>query len=51
MKKRTQLFLDTSEINTAKIAVEFDGSRFEKSSESRVLKSQMVLPLTEALLR
>jgi len=50
MKKRTQLFLDTSEINTAKIAVEFDGSRFEKSSESRILKSQMVLLLIEALL-
>ena len=50
MKKHTQLFLDTSEINTAKIAVEFDGSRFEKSSESRILKSQMVLLLIEALL-
>ncbi|KKW11159.1 MAG: hypothetical protein UY49_C0007G0015, partial [Microgenomates group bacterium GW2011_GWC1_49_7] len=44
------LFIDTSEINTAKVAVEIDGKRFEKVSESRVMKSQMVLPLIETLL-
>lgn len=42
--------IDTSEINTAKVAVEFDGKRYEKVSESKVLKSQMVLPLIESLL-
>lgn len=44
------LFIDTSEINTAKVAVEFDGKRFEKTSQSRVMRSQMVLPLIEKLL-
>ena len=44
------LFIDTSEIYTAKVAVELNGKRFEKSSESRVMKSQMVLPLIETLL-
>lgn len=51
MKKNTAvLFIDTSGINTAKVAVEIDGKRFEKVSESRVMKSQMVLPLIESLL-
>ncbi|SRR5258706_11963014 len=45
------LFIDTSEIYTAKIAIEIDGRRFEKVSEPKVLKSQMVLPLIEELLR
>jgi len=44
------LFIDTSAINTAKIALEIDGKRFEKTSESRVLKSQMVLPMIEDIL-
>ena len=50
MKKHIYLFLDTSAVNTASVAVEIGGKRFEKSSESRVLKSQMVLPLIESLL-
>jgi tRNA threonylcarbamoyladenosine biosynthesis protein TsaB len=45
------LFIDTSAINTAKIAVEIDGKRFEKTSESKVLKSQMVLPMIEEILK
>lgn len=45
------LYIDTSAINTAKIAVEIDGKRFEKISESKIMKSQMVLPLIEDLLR
>ena len=44
------LFIDTSEIYTAKVALEIDGKRFEKISDSKVLKSQMVLPLIETLL-
>lgn len=51
MKKTIILSIDTSEINTAKVAVRLDGKRFEKTSESRVMKSQMVLPLIETLLR
>ena len=50
MKKKVILIIDTSAINTAKVAVSVDGKRFEKSSESRVMKSQMVLPLIEAVL-
>ena len=44
------LFIDTSEINTAKVALEIDGKRFEKTSESKRVKSQMVLPLIEQIL-
>jgi tRNA threonylcarbamoyladenosine biosynthesis protein TsaB len=44
------LYIDTSEIDTAKIALEIGGVRFEKSSESRVMKSQMILPLIEEIL-
>jgi len=51
MKHKMLLFLDTSKINTATVAVEFDGKKFEKTSESRVMKSQMVLPLIESLLK
>jgi tRNA threonylcarbamoyladenosine biosynthesis protein TsaB len=45
-----KLFIDTSAINTAKVAVEIDGKRFEKISESKVMKSQMVLPIIEEIL-
>ncbi len=44
------LFIDTSAVNTASIALETDGKRFEKTSESKVLKSQMVLPMIEDML-
>jgi len=44
------LFIDTSAINTAKVAVSIDGKRFEKTSESKILKSQMVLPMIEEIL-
>ncbi len=44
------LSIDTSQIYTANVAVTIDGKRFEKISDSKVLKSQMVLPLVEALL-
>jgi len=48
---KTILFIDTSEIYTAKVAVEIDGKRHEKISESKVLKSQMVLPMIEEILK
>lgn len=37
-------------MNTAKIALEIDGKRYEKISESKILKSQMVLPMIEQIL-
>lgn len=50
MNNNIVLCIDTSEINTAKAAVEIDGKRFEKTSKSRIMKSQMILPLIESLL-
>ncbi len=44
------LFIDTSAINTAKISLDIDGKRFEKTSKSKIMKSQMVLPMIEELL-
>lgn len=44
------VFIDTSHQDTASVAVEISGKRYEKSSQSRVLKAQMVLPLIETLL-
>lgn len=44
------LDLDTSQINTAKVALEINGKRFEKVSESKVLKSQTTLPMIEEIL-
>jgi tRNA threonylcarbamoyladenosine biosynthesis protein TsaB len=44
------LLIDTSAINTAHIALEVNGKRYEKTSESKILKSQMVLPMIEELL-
>jgi tRNA threonylcarbamoyladenosine biosynthesis protein TsaB len=48
---KTVLFIDTSAIDTAKVAVETGGLRHEKLSESRVMKSQMILPLIEDIMR
>ena len=50
MKPEVTLYIDTSEINTAKVGVETGGKRFEKSFASRRLKSQTVLPLIESML-
>ncbi len=44
------LFIDTSAINTAHITLEIDGKRYEKVRESKVMKSQMVLPMIEEIL-
>jgi tRNA threonylcarbamoyladenosine biosynthesis protein TsaB len=45
------LFIDTSAVNTAVIALEINGKRFEKTSDSKILKSQMVLPMIEEILQ
>lgn len=42
-----KLFIDTSQVNFVKVAAD----QFEKTSQSRIVKSQMVLPLVEELLR
>ena len=44
------LFIDTSDQDTASVAVAINRKRYEKSSRSRVMKAQMVLPLIETLL-
>ncbi|MBI5449545.1 hypothetical protein HY948_04500 [Candidatus Gottesmanbacteria bacterium] len=44
------IFIDTSDQDTAKVALQIGRKRYEKSSQSRVMKAQMVLPLIEALL-
>lgn len=51
MKQNIILFIDTSDQDTAKVSIEIEGKRYEKASQSRVMKAQMVLPLIEALLR
>ena len=50
MNKSVVLHIDTSDMDTAKVAVVVGGERFEKTSQSRLLRSQMVLPLIETLL-
>lgn len=50
MKKGVTLFIDTSDQDTARVSVEVRDKRHEKTSQSRVMKAQMVLPLIEALL-
>ena len=49
-KKQIILFIDTSNQDTASVAVEVHGTRYEKTSKSRIMKAQMVLPLIEELL-
>jgi tRNA threonylcarbamoyladenosine biosynthesis protein TsaB len=44
------LFIDTSRTEETRVAIVLDGKRFEKSSNSRQLKSQTVLPLVQELL-
>ncbi len=46
-----RLFLDTTDSNTARVVLECEGKRFEKAAQSPNMKSQMVLPLIEALLQ
>ncbi len=44
------LRIDTSAINTAHITLDVNGKWYEKTSESKILKSQMVLPMIEEIL-
>jgi tRNA threonylcarbamoyladenosine biosynthesis protein TsaB len=44
------LYIDTSAVDTTVVRVMCDGKSFEKSRQSRILKSQTVLPLIEELL-
>lgn len=44
------LYIDTSQMDTARVAIEYNEKKYEKVSTSREHKSQMVLPLVEALL-
>ena len=44
------LCIDTSAVNTAKLVLTIGTDRFEKTRESRILKSQTVLPLIEEIL-
>lgn len=50
MKRSITLFIDTSEMYIAKVALEIDGERHEKNSKSGVMKSQIILPLIEEIL-
>ncbi len=45
------LSIDTSNQDTARVSLEVDGKRHEKTSQSRVMKAQMVLPLIEELFK
>lgn len=45
------LSIDTSTMNLTKISLQIDGRVVSRESDSRVLKSQMTLPLIEELLK
>ncbi len=44
------LFVDSSEQDTVMVGLEMDGKRFEKTSKSKILKAQAILPLIEELM-
>lgn len=46
----TNLFIDTTHIESVTVRITRDGKVFEKTSSSRVKKAQAVLPLVEDLL-
>lgn len=48
--KHNTLFINTSDSKETRIALIMDGKRYEKTTQSIVLKSQSVLPLIETLL-
>lgn len=50
MKKNDiTLYIDTTGIREARVAIEVDGKRYEKESSSAALRSQAVLPLINEL--
>jgi len=50
MKKQIIVCIDTSQINTVHVAVKIDGKRTEKTSDSRIMKSETIVPLIEQAL-
>jgi len=48
--KHVVLSIDTSDSKETRVALVFDGKRYEKTTQSVVLKAQSVLPLMETLL-
>lgn len=46
----TKLFIDSSQIDTAVVILEVEGKQYKTKSQSRVLKSQMILPLIEDMI-
>ena len=49
MKSKIILSIDTSNQDTATVSLDIDGKKYKKTSQSRVMKAQMVLPLIEAI--
>lgn len=47
---KTTLHIDTSAVDTAKVVLETNGTKYEKTRQSRVMKSQTTLSLIEELL-
>ncbi len=48
---KLMLYIDTSQMDTARVAIQYNETRYEEVSTSRIQKSQMVLPLIEKLLQ
>ena len=48
---KTILIIDTGETDTARVILEHLGKRHEMVSTSKVLRSQMLLPLVESMLK
>jgi tRNA threonylcarbamoyladenosine biosynthesis protein TsaB len=47
----TILTIDTSQTDTARVVLEYQGHPYEIVSTSKVLKSQMLLPVIESVLK
>ena len=47
---KVTLFIDTSAVDTARVQLTVNGEEFEKKKESKVMKSQTLLPLIEEVL-
>ena len=50
-KKKIDLKIDTSSNERTVVALNIDGKRFEKVEEKKIVTSQILLPLIEALLK
>lgn len=45
------IHIDTTDMHSAIVALDKDGKTYKKIGQSKIFKSQMVLPLLEALLK